>query len=62
MICTNAVVSQIRFAGQHPEHTAEEVLFQYANRKSPRVFSAKVKKEVVVSSGAIGSPKILLLR
>ena len=63
-ICTNAIVSQIRFvgSGEQAARHAHEVVFQYADRRSPQVFSAKIKKEVVVSSGAIGSPKILLLR
>jgi choline dehydrogenase len=61
-ICTNAIVSQIQFSGDQTEHQAERVLFQYADRRSPTVFSAKVKKEVVVSSGTLGSPQVLLLR
>jgi len=61
-ICTNAIVLQIRFSGDKATHQAQSVSFQYANQKSTQVFSAKVKKEVVVSSGAIGSPQILLLR
>lgn len=61
-ICTNAIVSQIQFSGDELEQQAQKVLFQYANRKSTRVFSARVRKEVIVSSGAIGSPHILMLR
>jgi choline dehydrogenase-like flavoprotein len=61
-ICTNAIVSQIQFSGENGIHRAKNVLFQYANQRSTQVFSAKVKKEVVVSSGAIGSPQVLLLR
>jgi choline dehydrogenase-like flavoprotein len=61
-ICTKAVVTKIQFSGDQAGQRAERVLFQYADQRSPKVFSAKVKKEVVVSSGAVGSPQVLLLR
>ena len=61
-ICTNVVVSQIKFSNDQNEHRAEKVLFQYANSKAEKIFSAKVNREVVVSSGALGSPQVLMLR
>ncbi|TVY64255.1 L-sorbose 1-dehydrogenase [Lachnellula suecica] len=60
-ICTNAIVSRIEFPDGKTGHKAERVLFQYADRRSPQAFSAKAKKEVIVSTGAIGSPQILML-
>lgn len=60
-ICTGVIVSQIKFSDYEAEHRAEQVIFQYANSKSKKVFSVKAIKEVIVSSGAIGSPQILML-
>ncbi|MCJ1247894.1 hypothetical protein MMC30_005109 [Trapelia coarctata] len=60
-ICTGVIVSQIKFSGDQVEHRAERVHFQSANPKSEKVFSAKVKGEVIISSGAIGSPQVLML-
>jgi choline dehydrogenase-like flavoprotein len=57
-VCTNAIVSQIQFSAVNGMNQAKNILFQYANKKSSQVFSAKVEKEVVVSSGAIGSPQV----
>jgi choline dehydrogenase len=61
-ICTGAVVSRIAFSGDSKGHRAERVHFQNAKSKSNKVFSAKVKGEVIVCSGAIGSPHTLMLR
>ncbi|KAL8721405.1 MAG: hypothetical protein Q9225_001920 [Loekoesia sp. 1 TL-2023] len=60
-ICTGVVVCRINFSADGVKHCAERVTFQKANSQSDRVFSVKVKKEVVVSSGAIGSPQVLML-
>ena len=61
-ICTAAIVSRVTFAKNHAEHRAEQVLFQDAKSSSDKTFFAKVKREVIISSGAIGSPQILMLR
>ena len=61
-ICTGVLVSRIEFSGDEAEHRAEQVSFQYANSTSEKVFSVRVNKEVVISSGAVGSPQILMLR
>lgn len=61
-ICTGVIVSRIKFSGDHAEHRAEEVIFQYANLEFEKVFSVRVNKEVILSSGAIGSPQVLMLR
>ena len=61
-ICTRATVSQIKFSGDEAERRAERVFFQHANSKSEKIYSAKVKREVIVCSGAIGSPQVLMLR
>ena len=61
-ICTGVIVSQIKFSGDQREHRAERINFQYANSESKNVFSVKVKREIIVSSGTIGSPQVLMLR
>ena len=61
-ICTGVIVSRIKFSGGHAEHRADEVNFQHAKLESEKVFSVRVKKEVILSSGAVGSPQVLMLR
>ena len=61
-ICTGVIVSQIKFSGNQTEHLAERVNFQNAEPGSEKVFSVKVNRDVIVSSGAIGSPQVLMLR
>lgn len=61
-ICTGVVVCRINFAADEAGLRAHHVTFQKANAESDKVFSVKVKKEVVVSSGAFGSPQTLMLR
>ncbi|KAL8704107.1 MAG: hypothetical protein Q9201_002721 [Fulgogasparrea decipioides] len=61
-ICTGVVVGRINFSASEVGHCAEQVTFQKACAEWDKVFSVKVKKEVVVSSGALGSPQILMLR
>ena len=61
-ICTRVTVSQIKFSGDDAERRADRVLFQHTNSNSERTYSAKVKREVIVCSGAIGSPQVLMLR
>ena len=61
-ICTGVIVSRIEFSGDEAERRAEKIIFQPANSKSEKVFSVKVNKEVIVSSGAVGSPQLLMLR
>ncbi|KAG9237429.1 hypothetical protein BJ875DRAFT_370072 [Amylocarpus encephaloides] len=62
-ICANTLVSQITSneADRSKTHRAEKVLFKSVDPKTSKVFSAKVKKEVIVCSGAIGSPQVLML-
>ena len=61
-ICTGVLVSQIKFSSEEAEHRAERVLFRHAKSKSDKAFSAKVNREIIISSGAISSPQILMLR
>ena len=61
-ICTGALVSCIEFSDDQPQPRAQRVKFQYANSKTKEAFHATVNKEVVVISGAIGSPQLLMLR
>lgn len=62
-ICTKTVVSKIKFSGpERGERRAEEVLFKSADPKAQKLFTAKVKKEVIVCSGSLGSPQVLMLR
>ena len=62
-ICTKTIVSRIKFSGQdRGDLRAEEVIFKSADPKAKELFTAKVKKEVIVCSGSLGSPQVLMLR
>ena len=62
-ICTGAIVSGIEFTRvQGKEPRAETVKFRHAKSQSDETFSVTAKHEVVISSGAIGSPQVLMLR
>ncbi|KAF4620148.1 hypothetical protein G7Y89_g14673 [Cudoniella acicularis] len=62
-ICTKTIVSKIVFSqeenGKKP--CAQQIIFKSVDPKNQKVFSVKVKKEVIVCSGAIGSPQVLML-
>ncbi|KAL8638584.1 MAG: hypothetical protein Q9228_004274 [Teloschistes exilis] len=60
-LCTGATVCRIDGSHHGTGYRANRLVFQKANRGNDKVFSVKVKKEVVVSSGALGSPHILML-
>ncbi|KAL9095067.1 MAG: hypothetical protein Q9165_002669 [Trypethelium subeluteriae] len=59
-ICTASIVSRIEFSGK-TNPRAERVHFQSTISKSQKTFSVNVEKEVVVCSGATGSPQVLML-
>jgi choline dehydrogenase len=61
-ICTGVIASRIEFSNKEPEPRAEKVLFQYSSGNLEKVFWAKVKREVIVCSGTVGSPQVLMLR
>ena len=61
-ICTGVIASRIEFSNKVVEPRAERVLFQYSSGNLEKVFWAKVKREVIVCSGAVGSPQVLMLR
>jgi choline dehydrogenase len=61
-ICTKVIVSQISFRSEEKDSIAEQVLFRSTDPKSNKVYAAKVNKEVIVCSGSIGSPQVLMLR
>lgn len=61
-ICTQALVSRIAFSKGKGKSQAEEVFFKSTDPKQEKTHSVKVKKEVIVCSGAIGSPQVLMLR
>jgi choline dehydrogenase-like flavoprotein len=61
-ICTGVIASRIVFSDKEGEPRSERILFQYARGNVEKVFSAKVKREVIVCSGAVGSPQVLMLR
>ncbi|KAF5875027.1 putative alcohol oxidase protein [Botrytis fragariae] len=60
-ICTNTLVSRILFTQEKGLPSTEKIVFQSSGRKSESTYSAKVNKEVMVCSGAIGSPQVLML-
>lgn len=60
-ICTKALVSRIVFSNEEVPQV-REVLLKSVDSKSDKVFTARVKNEVIVCSGAIGSPQVLMLR
>jgi choline dehydrogenase len=57
-ICTSVIASRIEFSDKEAELHAEKVLFQYSSGNSEKVFCAKMKREVIVCSGAVGSPQV----
>ncbi|TGO17295.1 hypothetical protein BTUL_0019g00850 [Botrytis tulipae] len=61
-ICTNALVSSIVFTQGNGLPRTEKILFKSSDRKSESTYSVRVNKEVIVCSGAIGSPQVLMLR
>lgn len=61
-ICTNALVSSIVFKQEKGLPRTEKILFKSSDRKSECIYSVRVNKEVIVCSGAIGSPQVLMLR
>lgn len=61
-ICTNTITSQIAFSRQNGAPRAEKVFFKLADPKSDIVYSADANKEVIVCSGSLSSPQVLMLR
>ena len=61
-ICTRAIVSRIVWSNKPGDLCATSVQFTTPDPKSGKVFSAKVRKEVVICSGSIGTPQVLMLR
>lgn len=61
-ICTNTLVSRIVFTHDKGLPRSEKILFKSVDPTADKIFSAKVNKEVIVCSGAIGSPQVLMLR
>jgi choline dehydrogenase len=61
-ICTGVIVSKLEFSDNQKNRRAEKVMFQSRDPKSQKIFSVKVGKEVIVCSGALGSPQVLMLR
>ena len=62
-ICTGAIVSGIQFTkSQAKEPRAETVRFRHARSQSDEIFSVTAKHEFIISSDAIDSPQVLMLR
>ena len=61
-ICTNALVSRIVFTEEKGLPRTEKILFKSSDQKSDNIYSVKINKEVIVCSGAVGSPQVLMLR
>ncbi|KAF7918335.1 hypothetical protein EAE99_008931 [Botrytis elliptica] len=55
-ICTNTILSRIAFSKEDGVPHPDTVFFKLANSKSDKTYSAKVKREVIVCSGALGLP------
>ncbi|CCD44249.1 hypothetical protein BofuT4_P058290.1 [Botrytis cinerea T4] len=60
-ICTNALVSRIVFTEEKGLPHTEKILFKSSDQKSDNIYSVKINKEVIVCSGAVGSPQVLML-
>ncbi|MCJ1306972.1 hypothetical protein MMC25_000616 [Agyrium rufum] len=60
-ICTGAIVSCIHISENLSKNRADKVEFCLAESRSNRLFTVRVRKEVIVSSGTLGSPQVLLL-
>ncbi|KAI9695557.1 MAG: hypothetical protein M1820_008570 [Bogoriella megaspora] len=60
-ICTKSVVSRIEFSSEGKTSRAEKVHFHNTDDKNKKDFSVSVRREVIVCSGAIGSPQVLML-
>ncbi|EHK96458.1 putative L-sorbose 1-dehydrogenase [Glarea lozoyensis 74030] len=56
-----SIVSKIKWSKEDGELRAKSVVFTTTDRKSGKVFVAKVKKEVIICAGAIGTPQVLML-
>lgn len=61
-ICTNALVSRIVSTQEKGLLRTEKILFKSSDQKSDSIYSVKINKEVIVCSGAVGSPQVLMLR
>lgn len=61
-VCTGVVVSRLGFSDEQEKPHAEQVFFQAANKKSSETFSVKAKREIILCSGALATPQILMLR
>ena len=61
-ICTNTILSRIGFSQEDGIPRTDRVFFKLANPNSDKIYSAKVNKEVIVCSGSLGSPQVLMLR
>jgi choline dehydrogenase-like flavoprotein len=62
-ICPEMIVTRIEFSGNRERKRAERVHFQSTyGHGSGRSFSARIKREAILCSGAFGSPQVLMLR
>ncbi|KAF7943854.1 uncharacterized protein EAE97_005924 [Botrytis byssoidea] len=60
-ICTNTTVHRVEFSDDDGIPRASKVIFGSSDSKSTKTFEAKVMKEVIICSGALGSPQVLML-
>lgn len=61
-ICTNTTVHRIEFSDNDGIPRANKVIFGSSDPTSAKTFEARVNKEVIICSGALGSPQVLMLR
>lgn len=61
-ICTRSIVSQIVFSDAQPKPRAERVIFRHSDPTKTKSYSVRANREIVICSGAAGSPQVLMLR
>jgi choline dehydrogenase len=61
-ICTRTLVSRVAFSKNKRKPRVDNIFFKNVDPKSDKISPSKVKKVVIICSGAIGSPQVLMLR
>lgn len=61
-ICINTIAGKLEFETEGEKLRVTGVHFRSGTSKTDKCFYAKARKEVVVCSGWLGSPQLLMLR